>query len=129
MKKSAFAALVLVLGAWISGPSAGQEEKKVKAVVYEVYVFDSALDMTHRAGHWIKEVYVPEAGIAFNVAKGLNVFKTGKERYDRPGDFGSQPARKIREIELPQKELGVFLEILKLQEQGKLLAAQWLEGR
>lgn len=132
MRTLPFGALVLLFGAWNYGPSAGQEEKKVKAVVYEVYVYDSALDMTHRAGHWIREVYVPEHGIAFNTAKGLNVFKTDEKRYVRLKQdhvFGSLPPKKVREIEIAQKELDTFLEILRLQEKGNLVAARYLEGR
>lgn len=132
MRNLAIGALVIPFGAWISAPSAGQEEKRVKAVVYEVYVYDSALDMTHRADHWIREVYVPEHGIAFNTAKGLNVFKTDEKRYVRLKQdhvFGSLPPKKVREIEIAQKELDTFLEILRLQEKGRVLATGYLEGR
>ena len=53
----------------------------MRAVKYQIKIYDSVLDFTHEFGHKIEEIFIPEKRIAFNIGNGgLNVFKTNKPR-------------------------------------------------
>ena len=111
------------------------EEKRVKGILYEVWVYDSAMDFIHAQGHWIREVYLPEVGIAFNGGgTGFNVFPSGKDRYSEMprvsfGKIPDYPAKKIREIELTQKDADLMMETLRLQEKAKATAESYLSSK
>jgi len=104
--------------------------------VYDVWIYDSALDVVHDAGHWIREVHVPNAGLSFNTGgytTGLMVFRPESQRYaSEPVDNKNHPfpenmpARKIRDIELTKEDVDVFKEILRLKEKGATVAQRIL---
>ncbi len=108
-------------GALVAGrPSARAAEdrplvaKPVKALRYRITVYDSALDVAHRAGREITELWFPDAGIACNLESGFAQevaahawyteprFRGAEVEADRPGlPTGRTADLPTEEIEVP----------------------------
>ncbi len=54
----------------------------MKAVKYQVEIYESALNFVHGFGYTMEEIFIPKKKIAFNIIgnQRLNVFKTNKAR-------------------------------------------------
>ena len=53
----------------------------MKAIKYQVKIYDGVLSWTHGFGQTIEEIFIPEKGIGFNIGNGrLNVSKINKPR-------------------------------------------------
>ena len=53
----------------------------MRAVKYQVKIYESALNFAHGFGYPMEEIFIPKKKIAFNAGnRGLNVFKTNKAR-------------------------------------------------
>jgi hypothetical protein len=53
----------------------------MKAIKYQVKIYDGVLSWTHGFGKIIEEIFIPEKEIGFNIDNGrLNVFKTDEPR-------------------------------------------------
>ena len=85
--------------------------KKIKAEMWELNVSDSVLDSVHGFGRSIKEFYIPENDIAFNIDginKKVNVFKLERAgRYDK--------ATKIEDIELSKPFVDMMEKYLEMK--------------
>ncbi|KAF0246019.1 MAG: hypothetical protein FD180_1083 [Planctomycetota bacterium] len=99
-------------------------EATVRAVVYQVWVVEGAMDMIHGGGRWIREIYLPDANLSFNVEEDrLNFFVPEATRYDMLLGRGSlvtnwqaltaPPARRLGEIQVRQDFVDALLQLLK----------------
>lgn len=45
----------------------GEPAENIDAVMYEIEIFDGPMDMVHGGGRTIKEIYVPQLNLSFNI--------------------------------------------------------------
>ena len=57
--------------------------KQIKAILYEIEIYDIVVDMAHGFGRKINELYIPKYRVAVNLeGEVLNCFRPGKDRYN-----------------------------------------------
>ena len=83
----------------------------VAGEIWEVKVVGSAMDMVHGFYNTIKELYIPEYNICFNVttAGAWHCFKPHEERYENDG-------KKIEDVVVSNHILSLLLDHIKSQE-------------
>ena len=109
----------------------------VRAVVYQVWVVEGAMDMIHGGGRWIREIHLPDANICFNVEDDrLNCFVPEATRYTEPkaAAADAHPPRSLGEIEVERDFVASLQQLLKLRDEAresakKLLSAAPLIGK
>ncbi|MEK7466324.1 MAG: hypothetical protein AAB074_02820 [Planctomycetota bacterium] len=109
---------------------AGSEpEKKDRAVVYQVWVVEGAMDMIHGGGHWIREIHLPDANISFNVEDDrLNCFVPEAARYAEPkaDAADSHAPRRLGEIEVEATFVASLERLLKERDEARDAAKGYL---
>jgi hypothetical protein len=81
-----------------------KKQKMVKAMLYEMNVCDSTLDMVHGAFYVVYEIFVPKANFVVN-EKGCAFYAKGPRNVEMTKDPTSYPKQNtdISEIKISQK--------------------------
>ncbi|MCE9583908.1 MAG: hypothetical protein K8T20_15605 [Planctomycetes bacterium] len=114
------------------------EKPSVRAIVYQVWVVESGLEMIHGGGRWIREVHLADANISFNVEDDrLNCFVPEEGRYaERKSGAGSAPAvetvdphspRRLGEIDVEPGFVSSLQRLLKQRDEAREVAKKVLE--
>lgn len=105
----------------------------MRGIVYEVMVFDSAMDFAHGLEYPIRELHIPKSQISVYVSQGrVNVFTPEPDRYlasKRKGSRlrDSKSPKKIRNVSLTDEEFALILEFQRLEEKARSVAERHLE--
>jgi hypothetical protein len=107
--------------------------KMIKAELWEVYVCEGT--MVHGHFYPIKEYYIPDYKIAFNIHNdGVNIFSTSENRYSTEiytaADLNNRPnSHKMKNVMIPEKFAKSLKQYLDLKEQIKQEAIKVVYGR
>lgn len=84
----------------------------MKATLYELYVAEGALDLTHGNFITIREIYIPSLGICFN-SKGF-AFKTNRGRYrkNKEKTFNQPDPKRLGVIEISKVDANKILQLV-----------------
>lgn len=97
----------------------------VRAVVYQLWVVEGAMDMIHGGGRWIREVHLPGANISFNVEDDrLNCLVPDATRYAD----AAHPPRRLGEIEVAESFVKSLQQLLKQRDEAREAAKGYLSA-